>query len=136
MQPYHNGTPDPNDSSRGWPTGYYGAPLKPQIDKGIWIRQQFLSGQPVYAVTNSAVQGDLYVAIRDGSGAKSGGMLVLNDATTSRSTTVATPWLSTTLRDAYTQDSAFDVITTADGIASLSATGKCYRVYVPLSALP
>ena len=136
LQPYHNGTPDPNDSSRGWPTGYIGAPLKPEIDKGIWIRQQFLSGQPVYMVTNSSVQSDLFVAIRNGGGVKSGGMLVLNDATSSRSTTVTTPWLSTTLRDAYTQDSAYDVITTADGIASLTATGKCYRVYVPLSALP
>lgn len=136
LQPYHNGTPDPNDSSRGWPTGYIGAPLKPEIDKGIWIRQQFLSGQPVYMVTNSSGQSDLFVAIRNGGGVKSGGMLVLNDATSSRSTTVTTPWLSATLRDAYTQDSAYDVITTADGVASLTATGKCYRVYVPLSALP
>lgn len=136
LQPYHNGTPDPSDSTRGWPTGYFGSPLKPQIDKGIWIRKQFLSGQPTYVVTNSSIQGDLYVAIRDGGGFKSGGMLMLNDATSSRSTTVATPWLSTTLRDAYTRDSAYDVTTTADGLASLTATAKCYRVYVPLSALP
>lgn len=136
LQPYHNGTPDPNDSSRGWPTGYFGSPLKPQIDKGIWIRKQFLSGQPIYAVTNSSVQGDLYVAIRNGNGVKSGGMLVLNDATASRSTTVITPWISTTLRDAYTRDSAYDITTSSDGTASLTATAKCYRVYVPLSALP
>lgn len=135
LQPYHNGTPDPYDSSRGWPTGYFGSPLKPQIDKAIWIRKQFLSGHPTYVVTNSAVQGDLYVAIRDGGGVKSGGMLVLNDATSSRSTTVLTPWISTTLRDAFTRDSAYDVTTTTNGAASLTAAAKCYRVYVPVNAL-
>lgn len=135
LQPYHNGTPDPYDSSRGWPTGYFGSPLKPQIDKAIWIRKQFLSGHPTYVVTNSAVQGDLYVAIRDGGGVKSGGMLVLNDATSSRSTTVLTPWISTTLRDAFTRDSAYDVTTTTNGAASLTAAAKCYRVCVPVNAL-
>lgn len=137
LQPYHDGTlDDPPNTHRCKPSGYFGSPLKPEIDKGVWIRKQFLSGQPVYAVTNSSVQGDLFVAIRDGGGVKSGGMLVLNDATSSRSTTVITPWINTTLRDAYTLDSAYDVTTTTNGAASLTTTGKCYRVYVPMSALP
>lgn len=135
LEPYHDGTQSPYDSEKGWPTGYFGTPLKPQIDKGIWIRQSFLSGEPEYLVTNSVVQGDLFVAVRDGNGTKAGGMLVLNDATSTKNTTVTTPWISTTLRDAYTQDSSFDVITSTNGTVSLTATGRCYRVYVPLSAL-
>lgn len=135
LEPYHDGTQNPSDPNQGWPTGYFGSPLKPEIDKGIWIRQSFLSGEPEYLATNTTVQSDLFVAVRDGNGSKAGGMLVLNDATSTKSTTVTTPWISTTLRDAYTQDSAFDVTTSTNGAVSLSVTGRSYRVYVPLSAL-
>lgn len=135
LQPYHDGTQNPSDPTRGWPTGYFGAPLKPWIDKGIWIRQTFLAGPATYLVTNAAVQGDLYIAVRNGGG-RPGGMLAINDATSSRTTTVTTPWINTTLRDAYTNDSGTEVTTGVDGSVSLTIPGRTCRVYIPVSALP
>ncbi len=137
LAPYHDGTPDPNDSTRGWPSGYFGQPLKPHIDKGIWIRQNFLSGEPEYLVTDSAVQSDLFIAVRSGNGTKPGGMLVLNDATGTRTTTVSTPWLDTTLRDAYSNNASTEVTTEVDGSVTLTAIpARSFRVYVPASYLP
>lgn len=137
LAPYHDGTADdPPNEYRGKPSGYFGAPLKPEIDKGIWIRQSFLSGEPVYLVTNATVQSDLYIAVRSGNGTKVGGMLAMNDATSSKTTTVITPWLNTTLRDAYTNDSGTEVTTGSDGSVSVTIPARSYRLFVPASALP
>ena len=80
------------------------------IDKGIWARQNCLAGEPIYLVTDSSVQGDLYIAVRDGDGRKLGGMLALNDATGNRTITVSTPWKNTLLRDVYSLNTAFDIV--------------------------
>ena len=116
--------------------GYSGEPLKPEIDRLIWIRRNMLAGPQSYLVTNEFTKSNLFVAQRAGNATKSGAILAVNDhGSSSFSNWVQTPWVSTELRDWVVTGSYVTVSTDTNGFAWIGATSRSYRVYAPTNAL-
>ena len=128
--PYHNGTTNPTQVH----LGYSGTPLKPEIDRLMWIRRQYLAGSQSYLVTNPALKADLFISLRDGGGSKSGGILVLNDSeSTTLQEQVQTPWISTVLEDKVPPSGGSSVTTDVNGVVWIGATQRSYRVFIPVN---
>jgi len=122
---------DPPDD--GVDDGWTGAPLKPEIDVLIDARRNYAGGTTTYLSTMNT--NDLFIAKRNGFGPKPGCILVINDNTTQAlsDTNVLTGWPSTTLVDVI--DTNHTVTTAGNGVATLNASSRFYRVYVRQSDL-
>ncbi|MCZ7592741.1 MAG: hypothetical protein M5U15_11620 [Kiritimatiellae bacterium] len=128
--PYHSGITNLGQVQ----FGYSGTPLKPEIDRLIWIRRQYLAGSQSYLVTNPALKADLFISLRDGVGTKSGGLLVLNDSESSTlQEQVQTPWIGTVLEDKVPLSGGTSVTTDVNGVVWVGATQRSYRVFVPVN---
>ncbi|MBU1693135.1 MAG: hypothetical protein KKC51_04140 [Verrucomicrobia bacterium] len=124
--PYHDGR------TTGITNGYFGAPLKPTIDRLIWIRTNFLAESISCISTNPTTKADLFIAKRGGAGNKPGAILVLNDhETLSYSNWVWTGWTNAILRDWCPTSSYATVQTDTNGLAWLGATSRSFRIYAP-----
>jgi hypothetical protein len=131
-KPYHDGVTGGTNLYQG----YSGEPLKPEIDRLIWIRKNLLAGSQSYLVTNASTKADLFVALREGDSSRSGAILAVNDHHSSFiSNWVQTPWISTELRDWVATSSYVTVSTDTNGFAWVGATSMSYRVYAPTNAL-
>ncbi len=128
--PYHDGrTTNPY-------LGYSGSPLKPTIDRLVFLRTNLLSGGITYLVTNDSTKADLFVAERAGSGAKQGAIFALNDSDSlSISNWVKTRWTNAVLRDWMPTSSFVTATTDTNGFAWIGATQRSFRVFAPTNAL-
>lgn len=115
---------------------YFQYGLRSKIDTLIYIRNNFLSGNVLFAnslnVTylNNASNVDLFIAKRNGNGNIPGGILLLNDnPNTSLSAEISTGWNNTVLKD-FTGNSP-NLTTNADGRVVVSVKPRGYAVYVP-----
>ncbi|NCC53071.1 MAG: hypothetical protein EOM20_17920 [Spartobacteria bacterium] len=131
-KPYHDGVTTGTNLYQG----YSGEPLKPELDRQLWIRKNILGGQQSYLVSNAATKADLFIAQRAGASTRSGALLAVNDhESSSISNWVQTPWISMTLRDWVPTSSYVTVSTDTNGFAWIGATSRSYRVYAPTNAL-
>lgn len=129
---YHNG----NNILGQVQFGYSGAPLKPEIDRLTWIRRQYLAGSQSYLVTNPTLKADLFISLRDGGGTKPGSILVINDhASSALGVQVQTIYPDTVLRDWVLTNAYHSVTTDVNGVVTLEATSRSYRVYSVTNAL-
>jgi hypothetical protein len=110
--------------SSGWATNQ----LRSEIDALIEIRRAYAGGTASYLSTMNT--NDLFIMKRNGNTSKPGCILVINDndTTTLSDTNVMTGWISTNLVDVLNTNHL--VTTDANGIATLSATSRSYRVYI------
>ncbi len=130
-KPYHDGV----TAGTNLYQGYSGDPLKPEIDRQLWIRKNLLAGPQSYLVTNEATKADLFVAQRAGDATKSGAILAVNDhESLSISNWVSTPWINMMLRDWVPTSSYITVSTDTNGFAWIGAPSRSYRVYAPTNA--
>ena len=111
--------------------GWNGTPLKSLIDPLIDARHNYAGGTTSYLSTMNT--NDLYIAKRNGTDAKPGCIIVINDnmTTTLYDTGVNTGWASTNLVDVLQTNQI--VSTDAGGIVQapgLSASPRGYRIYV------
>jgi alpha-amylase len=128
--PYHNGTTNPTQVH----LGYSGTPLKPEIDRLMWIRRQYLAVSQSYLVTNPALKADLFISLRDGGGTKSGGLLALNDSeSTALQEQVQPPWISAVLEDKIPLTGGASVTTDVNGVVWIGATQRSCRIFVPVN---
>jgi hypothetical protein len=116
--------------------GYSGSPLKPIIDRLVWIRTNLLAGGQSYLVTNTAVKSDLFIGMREGNTAKTGGILVLNDGESSTlGQYTLTPWPSTPLRDWVATSSPVIVTSDPSGGVYLEAPNRSFCIFAPTNAI-
>lgn len=105
---------------------HFGPNLKVRIDRLIEIRKATVSGGVQYLNTNA----NLFIQQRDGGVTKPGSILVLNDhASSTLSDSVATRYTNTVLIDLVATNSPHSVTTDVNGVVSLSALPRDYRVY-------
>lgn len=108
--------------------GWSGTNLMPQINALMDARSKYAGGTTSYLSTMNS--NDLFIAKRNGSATKPGCIIVINDhmTTTLYDTGVSTGWASTNLVDALQTNHT--VSTDINGIATLSASNRSYRIYV------
>lgn len=123
--PYHNG-----QTSSIW-LGYSGSPLKPTIDRLVKIRKTFLAGSTSYIVTNVSLKNDLFIASREGNGIKPGGILVLNDGSSTLGEWVQTRWTNEVIVDWIPVTGGTIATTDASGSVWLEATSRSVRIFAP-----
>jgi alpha-amylase len=112
---------------------HYGTNLKSEIDRLIQIRKATCAGDVQYISTNS----DVFVQQRDGGGTKPGSILIINDNSSSTlSIQVQTIYSNTVLRDWVATNSYHSVTSDVNGIVTLEATSRSYRIYSVTNALP
>lgn len=130
--PYHDGRVGDTNVF----LGYSGAPLKPAIDRLIWIRTNLLAGGQSYLVTNNAIKADLFIGLREGAAPKTGGILLLNDSESSTlGQFTVTPWPNAVLRDWVPISSPTIVTTDPTGGVYLEVTARGYRIFAPTNAI-
>lgn len=107
--------------------GWTGEPMTNVLDSLIDARKNFAGGSTTYLSQSNT--NDLFIMKRNGTTAKPGCILVLNDHVSSELTdTVSTGWVSTNLVDFINTN--VTVSTDGSGNAVLSAPARGYRVYV------
>ncbi|NCC51247.1 MAG: hypothetical protein EOM20_08535 [Spartobacteria bacterium] len=119
---------DMNNPEDSVDDGWTGTPMKPEIDALIDIRRAYAAGGSSYLSTQNT--NDLFVMKRTGNASKPGCILVINDndTTTLSDSGVNTGWTNTTtLVDVLDTNHTVSV---TNGVATLSATSRSYRVYI------
>ena len=110
----------------------YGTQLKGEINRLIKIRQVAVSG----ALTVLHADTDMYVQERAGGNGEHKSMLVINDASSTRTNTIQTTWYSTQLVDLVVTNGSPDTITTSSsGTVALTMPPQSCRIYSTTNAL-
>lgn len=110
-----------------WATKFPGA-----LDRLIKIRKVAVSG----TLTVLHADLDMYAQERGGGSGEHKSMLVMNDASTTRTNTIQTTWFSTQLVDLVTTNGALNTVTTSSsGTVTITMPAESYRIYSTTNAL-
>ncbi len=90
----------------------------------------------VLALAVHHADADVYAQERAGGGGKHKSMLVINDASSTRTNTVLTSWYNTQIVDLVATNGSPDSVTTdASGNVSITMPPESYRIYSTTNAL-
>jgi len=110
----------------------WGTEIKAEINRLIKIRQVAVGG----VLTVLHADADVYAQERAGGNGKHKSILVINDASTTRTNTIQTTWFSTQLVDLVATNGAPDTVTTGPtGTVTNIMPGETYRIYSTTNAL-
>jgi alpha-amylase len=112
--------------------GLRGTKIQAEINRLITIRNVAVGG----SLSVLHADTDLYVQERGGSNGKYKSMLVINDASSTRTNTIQTTWFNTPLVDLVATNGSPDSVTTGpSGTVTITMPAESYRIYSTTNAL-
>lgn len=110
----------------------WGTKIPGQINRLITIRKKAVGG----SLTVLHADADMYVQERGGGGGKHKSVLVINDASSTRTNTIQTSWYGTQLFDLVATNGAPNSVTTdITGSVAITMPAESYRIYATTNAL-
>ncbi len=112
--------------------GLRGDKIQGEVNRLIKIRKKAVGG----TLTVVHADADMYVQERGGGNGKHKSMLVINDASTTRTNTIQTSWFSTQIVDLVATNGAPNSVTTdSNGSVTITMPAASYRIYSTTNAL-
>ena len=111
--------------------GQHGTQIQTELNRLLKIRKKAVGGE--LAVLYSTNQ--VYAQERAGGGGKYKSILVLNSASSTRTVTLQTSWVDTTLVDLFATSSPHNMLTDSNGVVTLTLPGQTARIYSIYEAL-